>query len=100
MRGRVPGGVIIGSQPELEWPCYYIDPDTRIDCGACVPECPHEAVFLEDEVPIDHVMEAGVEYILHGGRRTTAEGGEVFDLTEDNQYNYTFFSEGPGYAAL
>jgi len=29
----------------------YINPDTCIDCDACVPECPVEAIFPEDEVP-------------------------------------------------
>ena len=29
----------------------YIDPDSCIDCEACVPECPVEAIFREDEVP-------------------------------------------------
>ena len=29
----------------------YIDPEECIDCGACVPECPVEAIFPEDEVP-------------------------------------------------
>ncbi len=29
----------------------YIDPDECIDCGACVPECPTEAIFYEDDVP-------------------------------------------------
>ncbi|MDA1264280.1 MAG: ferredoxin family protein [Planctomycetota bacterium] len=28
-----------------------IDPDECIDCGACVPECPTEAIFEETEVP-------------------------------------------------
>lgn len=90
---------IIGGQPEDEWPWYYIDPDTCIDCGACVPECPYEAIFAEDEVPTEYVMKAGVEYVPHGGERTKAKGDEVFDLTEDNKYNYDFFSEGPGYDA-
>jgi len=38
--------------------CFYdagdqlvVSPDECIDCGACVPECPEEAVVLEDEVP-------------------------------------------------
>lgn len=31
----------------------YIDPDECIDCGACVPECPVEAIYPEDEVPDD-----------------------------------------------
>ena len=29
----------------------YIHPDECIDCGACEPECPVEAIFPEDEVP-------------------------------------------------
>ncbi len=29
----------------------YIDPDTCIDCGACVPECPVSAIFPLDDVP-------------------------------------------------
>jgi ferredoxin len=29
----------------------YIDPDECIDCGACVPECPVEAIFAEYDVP-------------------------------------------------
>jgi ferredoxin len=29
----------------------YIDPDECIDCGACIPECPVEAIFAEDDVP-------------------------------------------------
>ena len=28
-----------------------IDPDECIDCDACVPECPVEAIFYEDNVP-------------------------------------------------
>ena len=29
----------------------YIDPADCIDCEACVPECPVEAIFAEDDVP-------------------------------------------------
>ncbi len=29
----------------------YIDPETCIDCAACEPACPVEAIFAEDEVP-------------------------------------------------
>jgi len=28
-----------------------INPETCIDCDACVPECPVEAVFAEDKLP-------------------------------------------------
>ena len=30
-----------------------IDPDECIDCGACVPECPVEAIFADTDVPDD-----------------------------------------------
>jgi len=30
-----------------------IDPDECIDCTLCVPECPVEAIFSEDDVPVD-----------------------------------------------
>ena len=29
----------------------YIDPDECIDCGACIPVCPEEAIYYEDDVP-------------------------------------------------
>jgi ferredoxin len=29
----------------------YIDPEDCIDCEACVPECPVEAIFAEANVP-------------------------------------------------
>jgi ferredoxin len=29
----------------------YIDPEDCIDCEACVPECPVEAIFVLDSVP-------------------------------------------------
>ena len=29
----------------------YIHPDECTDCGACVSECPTEAIFYEDNVP-------------------------------------------------
>jgi ferredoxin len=31
----------------------YIDPEECIDCGACIPECPVQAIFAEDDVPED-----------------------------------------------
>jgi ferredoxin--NADP+ reductase len=29
----------------------YIDPDTCIDCGLCVDECPVKAIYPEDDFP-------------------------------------------------
>jgi ferredoxin len=29
----------------------FIDPDECIDCGACIPECPVEAIYEDHSVP-------------------------------------------------
>jgi ferredoxin len=111
-------------KPEEEWPWLYIDPDTCIDCGACVPECPFEAIFPEEEVPFDYEVpdkhggglyiamkkedEAGIKldgvelegHTVHVLNAVLKSAGEVLDLTEDIMPNYDFFSEGPGYDAL
>jgi ferredoxin len=39
----------IHTRPEDDM--YFIDPDECIDCGVCVPECPVDAIFPEEEVP-------------------------------------------------
>ena len=108
---------MVPGKPESEWPWIYIDPDTCIDCGACVPECPFEAIFPEDEVPEAYEASGG-EYISKVGLSGHFEGtdhhgdaivldtvkelaaGETVDLTEDIQPNYDFFESGPGYGAL
>ena len=30
-----------------------IDPDECIDCAVCIPECPVEAIYAEEDVPED-----------------------------------------------
>ena len=41
-----------------------IDPDRCIDCGACEPECPSEAIYEQDEVPKkwEHYIELNQRY--------------------------------------
>jgi NAD-dependent dihydropyrimidine dehydrogenase PreA subunit len=34
----------------------YIHPDECVDCGACEPVCPTEAIFYEDDVPADQAQ--------------------------------------------
>ncbi len=31
----------------------YIDPETCIDCGLCVDECPPKAIFPEEDLPAE-----------------------------------------------
>lgn len=107
-------------QPEDKWPLLYIDPDTCIDCGACVPECPYAAIFPEDEVPSAYTARGG-EYLsmpvgspgfdtvydgtnhdgeaVHLEATRVLEAGEVVDLTDDIPENPRYFTEGPGYSA-
>ncbi|GAB2563885.1 hypothetical protein GCM10027167_83770 [Nocardia heshunensis] len=33
----------------------YINPDECVDCAACEPVCPVEAIYYEDDVPTDQV---------------------------------------------
>jgi ferredoxin len=94
----------------------YIDPDTCIDCGACVPECPFNAIFPEDEVPSAYTAKGGefinkvglsghYEGTNHHGKTVVLEtvrqleAGETLDLTPDIQLNRDFFKSGPGYSA-
>ncbi|MFQ3647140.1 MAG: ferredoxin family protein [Anaerolineae bacterium] len=92
---------IVPGKPEDQWPWYFIDPDTCIDCGACIPECPFEAIFIEEEVPSAYEMMEGQERLPFDTKTIVVhKEGDVVDLTPDIQYNYQFFSKGPGYEAL
>jgi ferredoxin len=107
---------ITPGKPQGEWPIYYIDPDTCIDCGACVPECPYGAIFPEDEVPSAYTARGG-EYLNrielsdhfegsdHQGNPVVLDTvrklspGEKVDLTGDTEGNAKYYSSGPGYSA-
>jgi ferredoxin len=45
----------------------YIDPRECIDCEACVPECPVEAIFPESAVPAQWV-----QFVTLNAERTAA----------------------------
>ena len=40
-----------------------IDPDECIDCAVCIPECPVNAIYAEEDVPADqlHFIKLNVE---------------------------------------
>ena len=53
---------------EIESPAMLvIDPDTCIDCGLCVPECPIQAIWPEDELPEAYGEWVGRNGDLFGG---------------------------------
>lgn len=112
---------IIPGKPVEEWPWYYIDPDTCIDCGACIPECPYEAIFTEEDTPAAYSAKGGEVQSMpkgtagfteewqgedeHGNpvhvfATRVLEAGQEVDLTADIRPNYDYFTEGMGYKAL
>jgi ferredoxin len=99
---------IVPGTPVEQWPTYYIDPATCIDCGACVPECPYAAIFPQDEVPsayqakgdelINQIgLKGRYEAQSHHGQNVVLNttrvlrGGEVVNLSESIQTNASFF---------
>ena len=117
---RLPCRVYCPGKPGENTPGTYIDPDTCIDCGACIAECPWNAIFIEDEVPSKYVAKGG-EYLsqpvgtpgfttiydgvnhegepVHLEATRILEPGEIVDLTPDIPVNAEFFTDGPGYSA-
>ena len=112
---------IVPGKPVDKWPLYYIDPDTCIDCGACVPECPWAAIFPEDEVPAAYKAKGGEKVSKPAGTAGFAEAyagtnhdgdavelsatktlkaGEVIDLSGDVAANAAYFKSGPGYSSM
>ncbi|GAA4757923.1 ferredoxin [Actinomycetospora chibensis] len=45
----------------------YIQPDECVDCGACEPVCPVEAIFFEDDVPDAWAHFARINVEFFGG---------------------------------
>jgi ferredoxin len=45
-----------------------IDPDECIDCAVCIPECPVNAIYAEEDVPSDqvHMIALNVELARSG----------------------------------
>ncbi|MDJ0318695.1 ferredoxin [Arthrobacter antibioticus] len=44
----------------------YIQPDECIDCGACEPVCPVEAIYYEDDLPMewDEYLKDNVRFFM------------------------------------
>jgi ferredoxin len=61
----------------------YIDPEHCIDCEACVPECPVEAIFHESNVPGQwgHFVELNAERV----RALKQGGGNITQRQEAKQ---------------
>ncbi len=52
-------------EPDAEQaPQLYIHPDECIDCGACIPVCPTNSIFVLEELPAElaHFAEKNRQY--------------------------------------
>jgi len=58
-----------GDTARLEGIQLFIDPDICIDCGACEPECPVEAIFEEYDTPDEwhDFIELNARFFEEGG---------------------------------
>jgi ferredoxin len=63
-----PAKNIDGEEAFNQSPQLYIDPNVCIDCGACVPECPVEAIFMDDELPEEFKQYAQINADYYKGR--------------------------------
>ena len=71
--------------------CFYegpeflvIDPDECIDCGLCVPECPIDAIYADDELPPDQIDFIEINLKLSEVYENITEGKEP--LTDAEKY--------------
>ena len=60
-----------------------IDPDECIDCAVCIPECPVNAIYAEEDVPDGqkHFTELNVE-LAKGWKSITKTKGPLPDAEE------------------
>ena len=116
-----PVDCIIPGKPVGQYPQYYIDPISCIDCGACIAECDQGAIFEEDMVPSAYEASGGERLTMPVGTPGFDEPfenidvhdvtntlpatrllvkGEIIDLTPSIEANDLFFTDGPGYDVL
>jgi ferredoxin len=55
-----------------------IDPEECIDCGACEPECPVEAILPEDAIPDDWEPFVKINYAFNQGKPAVNELVEAY----------------------
>lgn len=70
-----------------------IDPEECIDCALCVPECPAEAIFAEDDLPaaMAHFRALNAELaaewpVIRGQREPLPEADVWIDRSDKLQY--------------
>ena len=62
-----------------------IDPDECIDCAVCIPECPVNAIYAEEDVPKDqvHMTEINAELARDPAYRTITKRKDALPDADD-----------------
>ena len=70
----------------------YIDPDVCIDCGACEPVCPVEAIYPEEDLPADQEkwIEVNAERSQSGETENVVETQDPLPGAEDRKATLGF----------
>lgn len=65
----------------------YINPDECIDCDACVPACPVEAIFAQDDVPADQKdwIKVNAEKTLSGSLENITQKVDPLPTAEEKK---------------
>ena len=73
--------------------CLVIDPEECIDCTLCVPECPVDAIYADDDVPADQeafiALNAELSLlwpVINVSKDPPADAGDWDDVSEKLQY--------------
>ena len=62
-----------------------IDPDECIDCAVCIPECPVNAIFAEEDLPKDqlHMTEINAELARSPNYKTLTKRKDALPIAEE-----------------
>jgi ferredoxin len=60
-----------------------IDPDECIDCAVCIPECPVNAIFAEEDVPADQIAFVKINAELSPGWKSITKRKPALEDAEE-----------------
>lgn len=62
-----------------------IDPDECIDCAVCIPECPVNAIYAEEDVPKDqqHMIKINAELAVSPNFKTITKRKDPLPTAEE-----------------
>ncbi len=72
----------------------YIHPDECVDCGACEPVCPVEAIFYEDDVPEQWAQFTVENAKFFGQLRSPGGAAKTSPLPYDTDYVASYVVTG------